>query len=119
VCQRFDGDRSNPYCPAILPLPRDDLPFEPKGGEVLPSTAIGTQDETEVRNGSHVDPPHHVQELDESHCKMLLLLLWSGISRLRLLGARTAIGLFNLWVMKVGHSHQEKRHGARTRSKGP
>jgi hypothetical protein len=83
--QRFDDGRSYPYRPAIFPLSRDDLPLEPKGGEVLPSIAIGTQDVTEVKNGSHVDPPHHMHELDKCHChKMLLLLLQSGITRSQL-----------------------------------
>ena len=63
------GGRPYPYCPAIFPLPRNDLPLEPKGGEVFPSTGISTQDKTEANGGSHVDPTHHMQELDECHCK--------------------------------------------------
>jgi hypothetical protein len=28
--------------------------------------------EAKVKSGLHIDPPHHMQELDESDCKMLL-----------------------------------------------
>jgi hypothetical protein len=63
------GGRPYPYCPAIFPPPRNDFPLEPKGGEVFPSTGISTQNKTEANSGSHVDPTHHMQELDECHCK--------------------------------------------------
>jgi hypothetical protein len=50
----YDGGMSYPYCPAIFPLPRDDLPFEPKAGEVFPSSGIGTQDAREVDGATHM-----------------------------------------------------------------
>ena len=67
----YNGGQTYPYCPAISPPARDYLPLKPDRGEVLPSARIGTQDKTKIEADLHVETPHHMQKLDETHCKAL------------------------------------------------
>jgi len=110
----YDGDDSYPYCPATFPPARDNLPLEPKRGEVLPSTGVGTQDKIEQKNDIHVEPPHHMQKLDETHCKALSFLRSENAVQVSKVRQRTSIGQHDLWIMEVGHDRGGKsRHEAR------
>jgi hypothetical protein len=110
----YDGGKSYPYCPATSPPTLDYLPLEPNRGEVLPSTGVGTQDKTEVKTDLHVEPSHHMQKLDETHCEALLFLRSDYAVKESKVMRRTSIGLHDLWIMEVGHDRGgESRHKAR------
>jgi hypothetical protein len=110
----YDGGESYPYSPATSPPARDYLPLEPNRGEVLPSTGVGTQDRIEVKTDLHVEPPHHVQKLDETHCKALSFLQSENAVKVSKVRRRTSIGKHDLWIMEVGHDREGKsRYKAR------
>lgn len=75
---------------------------------------VGTQDQIEVKTDLHVEPPHHMQKLDETHCKALLFLRSENAAKCQKLGRRTSIGQHDRWIMEVGHDRGGKsRHKAR------
>jgi hypothetical protein len=110
----YDCGESYPYCPATSPPAPDYLPLEPDRGEILPSTRVGTHDKIEVKADLHVEPPHHMQKLDETHCKALSFLWSENAAQMSKVRRRTSIGLHDLWIMEVGHDRGGKsRHEAR------
>jgi|SRR6267154_6439070 len=76
----------------------------------LPELAPRTK--AEVKPDLHVEPSHHMQKLDKTHCKAFLRSDYAV--QMSKVGRRTSIGLHDLWIMVVGHDRRGKsRHEAR------
>jgi hypothetical protein len=87
----------------------------------LPESA--PKDKLEVKTDLHVEPPHHMQKLDETHCKALSFLQSENAVQESKGRRRTSIGQHDLWIMEVGHdrgrnSRYEARGGREDRGGG-